>query len=98
MIFGIMGWTGLWGIIHEGREGGCLNCDFWDYGMDMIVGDCPRRILRGAKWDVGGRGDGGTPHTRQSQRTAPTGVVKMGAFSRLALCHVGAACDTGGAT
>ena len=37
MIFVIMGWTGLWGIVQEGREGSCLNCDFCDYGMDRIL-------------------------------------------------------------
>ena len=31
----------MWEIVHEaheGYEGDCLNCDFWDCGMDRIVG------------------------------------------------------------
>ena len=31
-------WVDGWGIIHEGREGCCLKCDFWDCGMDRIWG------------------------------------------------------------
>ena len=92
MIFGIMGWVGLWGLIHEGHEGGlCLNCDFWDYGMDMIWGDCPRRARRGAKGVVSSSvpviGDLGLKGSNSTRGISPSSSIRW--TSAMASSHLG---------
>ena len=42
-IYGMGGFSGCVGVW---LGGGCLKCDFWDCGMDWIVGSCQNQDLR----------------------------------------------------